>query len=97
MDIKVEDKGHPITRGITDFQIVDEIYGGAEILPTVHPLLSTTHPKSMHYVAWINHYGNSEVVYIQLGHGPSAFNNPYYRTLIKQAIDWSARRHAPGK
>jgi len=91
--VKVEDKKHPITHGLKDFEIVDEVYGGVEILPSVKPLLSTTHPKSMHYLAWVNHYGNSDVIYIQLGHGPSAFSNPNYRTLIRQALEWSAKHH----
>ena len=93
ISVKVQDKNHPVTRGLKDFDIVDEVYGGAEILPGVKPLLSTTHPKSMRYLAWVNHYGNSDVIYIQLGHGPSAFSNANYRTLIRQAIAWSAKRH----
>jgi uncharacterized protein len=92
--VKVEDKNHPVTRGIGDFEIFDEVYGDVEILPTVKPLLSTTHPKSMRYLAWINHYGNSEVLYIQLGHGSTGFANPSYRKLIQQAIGWSAQHHS---
>jgi type 1 glutamine amidotransferase len=94
MAIKVEDKQHPITQGIHDFEILDEAYGDVEILAGVKPLLSTTHPKSMRYVAWINHYGNSDVVYIQLGHGPSAYSNPNFQKLIQQAIEWSAAHHS---
>jgi type 1 glutamine amidotransferase len=90
--VKVENKKHPVTRGISDFEIVDEVYGGVEILPQVKPLLSTTHPKSMRYLAWINHYGNSDVIYIQLGHGPSGYSNPNFRKLIQQAIEWSAKQ-----
>jgi hypothetical protein len=90
--VKVENKKHPITRGISDFDIVDEVYGGVEILPQVKPLLSTTHPKSMRYLAWINHYGKSDVLYIQLGHGPSGYSNPNFRKLIQQAIEWSAKQ-----
>jgi len=90
--VKVENKKHPVTRGISDFEIVDEVYGGVEILPGVKPLLATTHPKSMRYLAWINHYGNSDVLYIQLGHGPSGYSNPNFRKLIQQAIEWSAKQ-----
>ena len=90
--VKVEDKKHPVTRGINDFEIVDEVYGDVEILQGVKPLLSTTHPKSMRYLAWINRYGNSDVIYIQLGHGPSGYSNPNFRKLIQQAIEWSARQ-----
>lgn len=93
MSIKVEDKKHPVTKGIKDFEILDEIYSDVEILPSVKPLLSTTHPKSMHYVAWINKYGNSDVLYIQLGHGRTGFSNPNFLKLIQQAIEWSAARH----
>ena len=91
--VKVEDKKHPVTSGINDFEILDEVYGGCEILPTVKPLLSTTQSKSIRYVAWINRYGNSDVLYIQLGHGPTAYSNPNYRKLIQQAIEWSSARH----
>lgn len=90
--VKVEDKDHPVTRGLRDFEIFDEVYGDVEILPGVKPLLSTTHPKSMRYLAWINHYGRSDVIYIQLGHGPSAFSNLNFRKLMQQAIEWSARQ-----
>ncbi len=92
--VKVEDKNHPVTKGIRDFEVVDEVYSDVEILPSVKPLLSTTHPKSMRYLAWVNHYGNSEVICIQLGHGPSCYTNPNFRRLIQQAIEWSAKQPA---
>ena len=92
ISVKVEDKKHPVTRGISDFEIFDEVYGDVEILQGVKPLLSTTHPKSMRYLAWINHYGNSDVICIQLGHGPSGYSNPNFRKLIQQAIEWSAKQ-----
>ncbi len=94
LPVHVSDTRHPVTRGIRDFQIVDERYGDSEILVSVKPLLTTTHPKSMRSLAWIHHYGNSDVIYIQLGHGPSAFANANYRKLIQQAIAWSAGHHA---
>src|SRR5882762_2559133 len=93
LPVTVNDKRHPVTRGISDFEIVDERYGECEIKVSVKPLLSTTDPKSMRNLAWIHHYGNSDVIYIQLGHGPTAFNNANYRKLIQQAIAWSAGHH----
>lgn len=92
--VKVEDKKHPVTKGIRDFEVVDEVYSDVEIRPQVKPLLSTTHPKSMRYLAWVNHYENSEVICIQLGHGPSCYTNPNFRRLIQQAIEWSAKQPA---
>ncbi|HKH62435.1 MAG TPA: ThuA domain-containing protein [Flavitalea sp.] len=92
--VKVENANHPVINGINDFEIFDEVYDDVEILPTVKPLLSTTHPKSMRYLAWVNHYGNSDVLYIQLGHGATGFSNLNYRKLIQQAIEWSAQHHS---
>src|SRR5258708_35930244 len=93
LPVTVNDKRHPVTRGISDFEIVDERYGESKIKVSVKPLLSTTDPKSMRNLAWIHHYGNSDVIYIQLGHGRAAFNNANYRKLIQQAIAWSAGHH----
>lgn len=92
--IKIIDAKHPVTHGMSNFEIFDEVYGGVEIRPVVRPLLSTNHPKSMRHVAWINHYGNSDVLYLQLAHGPSGYANPNFRKLIKQAIEWSAAHHS---
>lgn len=94
MPVAIKDKRHPITSGIDNFEILDEVYGGTEILSTVKPLLSTTLAKSMPYLAWVNHYGNSDVVYIQLGHGPSAYANKNYRRLLQQSVEWSYNRHS---
>ena len=94
MSIKVEDKKHPVTQGLSDFDILDEIYMDVEILPSVKPLLRTTHPNSMRYVAWVNRYENSDVIYIQLGHGETGLSNPNFRMLLRQAIEWSAARHS---
>jgi len=94
MSVKINDKQHPIAKGVNDFEIIDEVYSETEILPTVKPLLSTMLTKSMRYLAWINHYGNSDVIYIQLGHGPSAYENSNYRKLLRQAIEWSYNQHS---
>ncbi len=90
--IHVLEGDNPITKNIDDFEIVDEVYKGVKMLPNIIPLLSTYHPNNMKYVAWINHCGNSDIAYIQLGHGPSAYSNPSFRKLIKQAIEWAANQ-----
>ena len=87
--VQIADHMHPITTGVTDFLIYDEVYGNFRVLPTVHPLLRTTHPESGELIGWTNRYGNSRIVYIQLGHDHYAYENPNYRRLLKQAIDWA--------
>ncbi|WP_316810056.1 ThuA domain-containing protein [Pedobacter heparinus] len=91
--VKIADPKHPVTRGLKDFKIYDEVYGNFGIQPNIRPLLSTTHPGSSHCIAWINSYEQTDVLFIQLGHGPEAFGNPNYRKLLRQGIEWSVLRH----
>ena len=86
--VMLADKDHPITSGMNNFIIHDEVYGKFKVLPIVHPLLKTTHPESGEIIGWTNEYGLSRIVYLQLGHDHYAFENPNYRRLLKQAIDW---------
>ena len=85
-------KEHPITAGLSDFEINDEIYWGYRTGVDSKPLITTTHPKSGKPLAWYRTEKNSRVVYLQLGHGPSAFENPNYGKLLAQSIHWAARR-----
>jgi len=88
-------KDHPITAGISDFTIRDEIYWGFRVRPDVTPLITTTHPRSGKPLGWTRDERKSRIVYLQLGHGPEAFANPNYRTLVAQSINWVARKRTP--
>jgi uncharacterized protein len=85
-------KDHPITAGLKDFALNDEIYWGFRVRPDVTPLLTTTHPKSGKPLMWTRTEGKSRLVYLQLGHGPSAFKDSNYRELVARSIRWVARR-----
>ena len=92
LEVKVVSKEHPITAGVKDFPINDEIYWGFRLGADSIPLITTTHPKSGKPLAWYRTEKQSRVVYLQLGHGPSAFENPNYRKLLAQSIRWAAKR-----
>jgi len=83
-------RDHPVTAGLKDFTIHDEIYWGFRVRPDVTPLLSTTHPKSGKPLAWTRTQGKSRVVYLQLGHDHLAFENPNFRELVARSIRWTA-------
>lgn len=83
---------HPVTAGINDFTVHDEIYWGFRVGKDVTPLLSTTHPKSGKPLAWTRTQGKSRVFFMQLGHGKTAFENENYRKLLAQGIRWTANR-----
>jgi type 1 glutamine amidotransferase len=88
--VHVADPNHPVTSGVKDFEIVDETYGHFEVLPQVKPLLTTDEPSSGKTIGWTNTYGQSRVVYLELGHDHTAYENPNFRQLVAQAIRWTA-------
>lgn len=85
-------KDHPITAGLSDFTVHDEIYWGFRVGADVTPLISTTHPKSGKPLGWYRNERKSRVVYLQLGHGPTAYGDHNYRQLVGRSIRWVAKR-----
>ena len=93
--VKVLDKNHPVTKGISNFSIVDEWYGKVYISPDVHPLLGADFPKSMKYLAWTKKYDKARIAFIELGHDNQAYSLPEYRKLVYQAITWAGKPEKP--
>ncbi len=90
--VHVASPDHPIVQGISDFQIHDETYQGTQVSPDVQVLLTTDHPKSDPALAWINHYGESPVFYLLLGHDAQAWKHAAFPRLLSNAIQWAAGR-----
>lgn len=93
--VEVAAADHFITRGLSNFTIHDETYGGLRVDPAALPLLRTSCQGSSPILAWTLPYGKARVVYLQLGHDDGAYSNASYRTLVSRAVRWAARR-APG-
>ena len=92
LPVQIVARNHPVTAGLSDFTIHDEIYWGFRVAPDVTPLLTTTHPKSGKPLAWTRMEGKSRVIYLQPGHGPEAFDDPNYCRLLAQSILWAANQ-----
>jgi type 1 glutamine amidotransferase len=96
LSITVADARHPITRGLKDFTIHDEVYKGYWVSPKVRVLLKTDHPKNSPEIAWVTSFGNSRVFYLMLGHDSQAWKNPNFTELLSRGIRWAATK-GPGK
>ncbi len=90
LDVKIADKNDPITRGMEDFHMVEEVYNQVPISSNVHTLLTTDCPESVSQIGWTNTYGKSNIVYLMAGHGPTTYRNPSYHRLVMQSIRWLA-------
>ncbi len=90
VDVEVVDEGHPVTKGMDDFRLFDEVYGNYKVLPTAKPLLKTTHAESTPVIGWENRYNQSPVIYLQPGHDKNAYESQHYRTILSRAIIYLA-------
>jgi type 1 glutamine amidotransferase len=91
-DVKIADKNHPVTKDMNDFPIFDETYKGYYVEKGVIPLLTTNEPSSTPTIGWAKKYGKSRIVVLQSGHDVPTFENPNFRKLLKQSIEWVFRK-----
>ena len=90
LHVEVLDPEHPVTRGMVDFDILDEGYTNTTRLPGTHPLLQTDHPNCDPIIGWTHEVKNSKVVYLMGGHDRHAYENESFRELVRNAIIWTA-------
>ena len=90
--VDVADASHPITAGLSGWDLVDETYTMNEPGAGSRILLTTDHENSMKSVAWTRQYGKSRVFCLQLGHDSSAYDNGGVRQVLTRGIQWCAGR-----
>lgn len=94
--VKVADTRHPITRGVSDFPLADELYYHIQMEPGVEPLLTIDYDGGTWPVAWTRTYGKGRVFHTPLGHRsfgpdkPDPLQDPNLLKVVLQGIDWVA-------
>ena len=92
VSVSIVDPANPITRGLSDFRIEDEVYLMDSPSPSdVVPVLTTDHPLSMRTIAWTHEVGTSRVFCFQLGHGHTSYGHEAFRSILGNGIRWAAR------
>jgi type 1 glutamine amidotransferase len=86
--VKIVSPENPVTKGLSDFDIFDETYKGYYVEEGVTPLLITDEPSSASVIGWTKQYSKARIVTLQSGHDVPTFENPDFRKLLKQAIEW---------
>ena len=87
--VHVTDRDHPVTRGVDDFEIIDEHYKST-LLPDAHVLLRSDSRLGAQPMAWVRREGRGRVFHTPLGHRADEFGLPDFWRLIAQAIEWAA-------
>ena len=86
--VKVAGKKHPVTKGVGDFDILDEMYDLYSVNPEVRVLLTTEASSGIIAIAWTHRYGKSKIVTNLMGHDNHAWTNPEFVKLLVQTIKW---------
>jgi uncharacterized protein len=82
---------HPITSGIGDFEIIDEIYKLDYERDSFQTLITSTVQGTVSPVCWIKEYGKGKVTFLSLGHGKQAFENGNFQELVIRMVKWAVR------
>ena len=87
-EVQIEDGDHPITEGVSSFEVKDEIYMSAWY-PSIHILATATWQEKQHPLAWTQSYGAGRVFYTALGHTSDTFQRPMMQRLMTNAVRWT--------
>ncbi|MFH0758733.1 MAG: ThuA domain-containing protein [Bacteroidota bacterium] len=92
LHIRIADDHHPVTDGLTDFDIQDEGYSNINMAEGITPLLLTCSPGSSSPVAWANTFDQSTIICLMLGHDKHAYENQAFQTFLSNSITWLSRK-----
>ena len=90
LQVQIADSTHPITEGMTDWEMGDETYIMKSAGDDSTILLTVDHPKSMEVLGWAREYGNSRIFCLQSGHNDVTYSNPNFREVLRRGIAWCA-------
>ena len=88
--VNIGNTDHPITQGLEDFEVVDELYYLKHNPETSHHLMSAyDHTKDeTHVMAFHHNYGAGRVFYFALGHDLTVLQNPSFQEIIRRGVLW---------
>jgi type 1 glutamine amidotransferase len=88
--ITEQGRAHPITTGVEDFRIVDEVYGFLDESADLEPLLVGSHGGRTHPLLWARSHRSGRVVTDLLGHDVRSIDHPVHGSILQQAAVWAA-------
>jgi len=89
---KIADKQHPITAGLSDFQVDDELYAKLQGNEKVQVLVTADSDwsKVTEPLVFVQNYGKGRVVQNAFGHDRKALMTPNVQKIITRGVEWAA-------
>ncbi len=95
MGLYFADREHPITRGVSNFDFVDEIYWDLHLDPGAHVLANAFHtPFDVTPQMWVYEKDAYRAFVSIQGHYHASFSHEAWRTLLLRGIAWAGGRDA---
>ena len=89
--VRIEDSTHPVTRGMTDFTVVDELYTCLDGQTEIRVLCAATSVVDQKdYPMAFEVPGFPRVFHTPLGHGVESMQSEGMRALYRRAAAWAA-------
>jgi len=95
--VLIRNKEHPVTKGMEDFRIFDELWVNAEKNESFEVLATATNAdigdKGIDHqpAVFVKHFGKGRIFHTILGHDTVAMNNASFQELMLRGTKWAAR------
>ncbi|HYG76122.1 MAG TPA: PVC-type heme-binding CxxCH protein [Planctomycetota bacterium] len=91
--IYFQDRSHPITKGVFNFDVEDEIYYSLNFVPEAKVLATSFHDVfTIAPQLWVYEKDSYRAVGAIPGHNYTTFSNPTYRVVLLRSIAWAGKR-----
>jgi uncharacterized protein len=92
--VNVTDSDDPITRGLADFVVTDELYYLKHDPSKSHHLMQAYDPTKdeTHVMAFRHTHGDGRVFYFALGHDMAVLENPSFQEIVRRGALWVGGR-----
>jgi type 1 glutamine amidotransferase len=89
---KIADKQHPITAGLSDFEVDDELYAKLQGNEKIQVLVTADSDwsKVTEPLVFVQNYGKGRVVHNAYGHDRKALMTPNVQKIIARGTEWAA-------
>ncbi len=96
-EVQISGVNHPVTKGMSNFWIRDELWVGMDNFKTCNILAEAFAPddnngsEEMEPVIFERKYGKGRSFYLVLGHDEKVMKNLGFQTLLLRGAEWAAR------
>ncbi len=90
--VPVVDREHPITAGLRQLRVRDELYCYLDMAGTARPLVGHDYEDRRHPLVWVHEHDGVRVVYDAFGHDGQAYAGADRRELLRREVRWLVGR-----